>query len=145
MTTTATKSRKFHGLLNRKGMMQNKAALVGSASNGRTESSRELTDNEYDLLVLTLEKMPDSMQVKKPKLGEEADKQLAQLIRTGLYYFRQLGFLVKVGGYDYPRINDFCTTNTAAKKRLDKMTKAELVATITQVQMMYKKTLSSKK
>jgi hypothetical protein len=145
MTTTVSKNRQLYGLLSRKGMTEHKALLVGSASLGRTESSRELTENEFDLLVLTLDKMPDALQAKKPKTGEEANAQLSQLIRTALYYFRQLGFLTAQNGYDYPRINTFCTTKTAAKKRLDKMDKTQLTATITQLKMACKHTIYSKK
>lgn len=142
MTTTVSKNRQLHGLLSRKGMTEQKGLLVSSAANGRTESSRELTENEFDLLILTLEKMPDEQQDNKAKTG---DKQLAQLIRTALYYFRQLGYLTAGNGYDYARINTFCTTKMAAKKRLDKMDKSELTAAITQLKMMCKHTIYSKK
>ncbi|MBL7818456.1 MAG: hypothetical protein JNL70_25830 [Saprospiraceae bacterium] len=136
---------KLHALLNVKGVMAQKANLVSSASNGRTESSRELTENEFDLLILSLEKLPDSASTKKLKTTEEANAQLAQLIRTALYYFRQLGYVTGTNGFDYNRINTFCTTKTAAKKRLDKMDKTQLTATITQLKMLCKHTIYSKK
>jgi hypothetical protein len=131
----ANYNRQFHTLLTQTGLMQQKVQIIQSITNFRVVSSKDMTDHEGLMAIKWLQ----SQKVVNPPKNTEGSNN--SQIKMALAQFAQMGYVREGGLLDYHRINTFCQTNTAAKKRLDKMDKTELTATIKQLQIINKKTV----
>lgn len=112
-------NRRFHALLAQKGLQDQKADLVHSQSQGRTDSLRELSDIELAALVqnLAARQAQESTSLKRMRA------KVVAILCT-------LGYVTDQGKPDYPRINGWCSSRTAARKPLLEMTYEEVLASV---------------
>lgn len=120
----------LHGLLGALQLTSFKADIVASASNGRTESSKELYFTEAVSLIANLREK------KKAKFGPMRKKVIHQCCMMGM---------VDDGDRpDYVRINKFVKgigKRNPKKKELNQLNWKELIAVTTQVEAVYVKSL----
>lgn len=80
-----------------------------------------------------------------PRVVTDAEKKMRGSI---IFYLCKIGYTLKDGKADYPRINEFVVnigSNNPRKVILNYLYHDELVAVLTQVQQMYLKELSRQK
>jgi hypothetical protein len=123
----AQQNRKFYALLNELGLAEQKADICMSVSNGRTEKSSELNEEEVQSVLNMLEE-------------EKAAK--VKALRNRLIHRMCLLGYTKDGKPDYQRINYFLKARTGhrnpKKKNLNKLNATELHAVLVQVEAIYK-------
>ena len=136
-------NKRFHALLTATGLTEAKAQLVFTYSNGESSSSKDLNDEQAAAMLAWLEKQP-TIATNPQAESKRKPSENATLIRAAVSHFRHIGFVV-TDKPDWTRINEFCVQRSATKKRMDKMTKAELNALITQVKMVTKHTYTKVK
>lgn len=120
-------NRQLHLLLNRAGVMPNKADLVHSFTEGRTEHSSEMQEWEALNLINHLRTEDESAQRMRRKV-------LAICHTLGWYKRNEQNKLVEQDGrpvLDMERINNFCLTRGPFKKKLQKHTTKELTTLVT--------------
>ena len=123
----ATLNKRFHAALTANGLMEQKSNFISDATKGRTSSSKDLSDHEALTLIVLLE----GQNRKATPKTEPKNDELKTQVKSVCYWFYQIGFVNDKGKLDGMLITKFCTAKTAAKKRLDKMNKAELTALVT--------------
>jgi hypothetical protein len=97
----------LHALLAKKALTQQKTNLVESFSNGRTTSSRELTDGEARELCNWLQGQPTPSKVPAVVAGHQPDA-LQRQRRKIIAIAHNMGWKTKEGKADMPRINAWC-------------------------------------
>ena len=123
---------KMHVLLAQLEWIEHKAKLADISSNGRTESTKELTDDEFAAMLNHLE--------------ASEKKALDPSRRKILYYARELGMETPEGKADYPRINQFIQeigARNPKRRKLYQLHRSELNAVLSQVEAIYKKEVAS--
>ena len=121
-------NRRLHGLLKQLGLSDQKDNLIEGVTNGRSTSSKDLTDEEALTLI---------EQLTKRRVFKKQDK--AKQLAKAFALFRVMKFTTDAAKLDYDRINNFCLSKTAAKKELTNMDKAELTTLIYQLEKINKK------
>lgn len=123
---------RFHALLALCKKQAYKIDYVVDVSNGRTQSSKELTDQEMDQLIETLvSEWHQSLGKKKP----EEDKMRKKVISI----CHELGWhLPGTTQIDMNAVNRFCETHSYLKKRLNKYTLQELPKLVSQFEQVLK-------
>lgn len=124
-------NKQLHSLLALQGLMEQKAELVNTATDGRTSSSSDMTDTEAQKLIDAIK--PIGI-ITKTNM-DEAKK--TNTIRKCFSLFRLMGYY-KGEKPDYDRINQFCLHRSAAKKRLTDMDVKELSNLIYQLNRIVK-------
>ncbi len=118
--------KRLHVLLGQTKLMDQKPSLVSSFSNGRTESSRELTDVEAEDLINWL----DAQQ----RINDPGDRQRKLII----HYAHQMGYEREPGKIDMDRVNAWCIKFGQYHKPLNDHTLKELPYLVTQFEQVYK-------
>lgn len=138
-TVTAPMLKKLHAMLNNAGMMDHKRELVEYFSNGRTSSSRELTQAEAINLFA--------------HLGDKVSEQHQQKQSMDLMIKKMFALAWQMG-YDQPRNNEqehlepklrvrqnlqnwLYSKHSAVRKELRTLTYAELMTVLNQFERMY--------
>lgn len=116
--------RQLYALLNLTG--QSKEDMVAQATEGRTESAKEMTDAEYNLLLSMLAQQEDAR---------------VSVLRRVVHRMCLMGYTTEDNKPDYVRINEWMRTRTAAKCDLGKMTHSQMMATGTQVEAVWRSLL----
>ena len=112
--------KQLHTLLQQQNILHHKAEMVGGATNGRTESSRELTYTEAADLINQLQAMNPPLGGRgawKPKPGEHIRRKI-----IAIAYNMQWEVPNPKGGKpkaDIKRINDWCLLQQPKKKLND--------------------------
>lgn len=122
--------KKIHVLLNQKGLMEEKQALVYSFSDGRVTSTKELTCYEAKLLIVHL---------------GGSDKEREEKAKTELRTIYALAWRMEIiygdTADDYQmniaKLNMFCRKSGTVKKNITAMTLEELRKTHRQFEAMY--------
>ena len=128
---TTAQIKKIHTLLNQQGMLDEKRTLIHSISNGRTDSTKELTANEARQLISFL-------------LGSEDDTNKRQET-FGIIYSLAWKMDIIYGDTDedhqmnIAKLNVFCRERGTVKKNLTMQTLTELRRTRRQFEAMYSK------
>lgn len=131
-TITKPQIAKIHVLLNNNGMLDDKKQIVRTVSNGRTESSRELSFNEAMHLIKQLVEYD-------PKERQKA-LIFSLAYRAGIIY----GSTGEDKKMNAAKLNLFLKERGAVKKELHAMDFAELVKTHRQFEAIVKATVKSK-
>lgn len=145
MTTTIHKPidpqqlKQLHTLLQKQNLTHYKAEMVGGATAGRTESSRELHYNEAAELIKQLQAM-QPVQQWKPKPGEQQRRKIIAIAYN-------MGWEIPnpKGGKpiaDMKRINDWCIKFGFGKKKLNDYTTKELPTLVSVFEKVYKEFLN---
>jgi len=121
---------KIHVLLNQKGLIAEKRTIIHSVSNGRTESSKELTSNEAVYLISFL--------------SEDTDREKKITVFKAIYGIAwQMGIIYGDTDEDYQmnkaKLNVFCRERGTVKKNLSEQNLLEMRKTHRQFEAMFKK------
>jgi hypothetical protein len=104
-----------------------KDEMLYVASNGKGSSSKDLTFKEAFNLI--------------NKLSKDVNDGRNDMRRTILHYFHNLQWYAAPDQLDYERIDKWMVKYGKFGKKLNKLTKDELQKTVTQVKIMYRKSL----
>ena len=116
---------KFHAILAKKQLMQNKEDLVFGISNGRTSSSSALTYNEMNRLI--------------DHLNGNVDKDKADVMRKKiLYYAHLMDWHTEDKKIDWKRLNEWCKKYGHAHKYLNDYKLDELPLLVSQYEEVYR-------
>jgi len=135
MNLTQTQNKQLHALLTQTGMMGSKAMLVHAASNGRTESSRDLSIDEAKYLITYLNRLPNSEQQKAEKMRR---KILSMAHEMGWHHIQPDGHFV----IDMEHVNEWMKKYSYGHKPLNAYTSKELPKLVTQFEGVYKSFLN---
>ncbi len=125
---TTAQLKMIHTLLTKQGLSVNKQELVYSFSNGRTESSRELTLQEAKSFIQYL---------KDSDAGADIIKRIYHLgYLSGIIY----GDTPEDKAMNTAKLNIFCTTRGTVKKALHQQSIKELKRTVKQFESIVSKT-----
>lgn len=124
-------NKRLHALLNQLSLKDQKAELVSNATNGRTSSSSDMTDDEAQKLI---DSIKPTGEIQRKSMS---DAKKTNTIRKCFSLFRQLGYYTD-GKPDYDRINNFCLSRSGAKKKLTDMDAKELSNLIYQLNRIVK-------
>ncbi|GGH02882.1 hypothetical protein [Pedobacter zeae] len=111
---------------------ETKELMVSNYSDGRCTSTTELTYQEADHMIRTLN---DAIGYKKQKTPSDAMKNKI------LSFFHFMWYKKPDGKIDMPRVNAWCMQYGYAHKPLDDHTEEELPKLVSEVEQMYKKFL----
>lgn len=123
-----TQNRALHSLLSQLNLLDQKADLIEQYTDGRTRSSREMSEREAEALVSALK--------------QEKERQTKKSIAKAIHLLCLLGYVRGNGDPDYGRINTFIQnigSNNPHRKTLHYLNRKELNAVVTQIEAMYKK------
>lgn len=132
---TPTQIKRLHVLLHQTGNTKNKANMVFGFTEGRTEHSSEMTDEEAAELI-------DHLVKSGPSKKMDAANKMRRKIISQAY---EMGW-AKPGNWKgaIAAIDKFCTSEKGKfKKRLQEHSYSELVQLVTQFQQLYKKHLNA--
>lgn len=119
---TKPQLQKIHVLLNQMGLIDNKAELVYSFSNGRVTSTKELTMEEAGFFIRHLSNY-DPLEKMRSKVFALAYE--AKIIWGDSPADKKMNFI---------KLNNFLKERGAVKKDINKMAKPELIKTVNQFQ-----------
>lgn len=125
---TKENNSKLHGLLNSTNLLPQKASLILGFTAGRSESSKDMTEEEALSLIAYL----------KDKAKETTDTDLQNLRRKIISIAHQMyWYLPNTRKIDMVRINNWCTSYGKFKKELNAHSYNELVQLVTQFKVVY--------
>ncbi len=124
----------FNALIHRLGLVEHKATMVQGATNGRTQSSKELYSNEARELIMQLN-------LQQLKTDSNADKM--QPMRGKIMYYAHEMRWTKTNPTgktvaDGKRIDEWMLHFSYGKKKLNAYKYAELPKLVSQFQQVYK-------
>lgn len=122
LSTSSPKFRQLMCLFTQTKQIGYRHTACFNVSNGRTESTRDLTENEADLLIADLKKLLPLNKVAlrfTPKPGDKERKRIISIARDMQYDLNSDKEMMKL-------IDDFCLTRTKYKKKLMDLTEDEL-------------------
>ena len=124
----------FNALLHRLSLAHHKAAMVSGATNGRTESSKELYSNEARDLIKELNQQQLRTDINADKISKMCGKIM--------YYAHEMRWVkTNPAGKtvaDGKRIDEWMIKFSYLKKKLNSYKYAELPKLVSQFQMLYK-------
>ena len=128
---TAAQIKKIHVLLNERGLMEDKRGFIHQISDGRTQSTKELTANEARYLISFL-------------LGEEDQTEKMQATFRAIYFLAfKMDIIYGETDADYhmniAKLNMFCRQRGTVKKNLTEQNLIEMRKTHRQFEAMYSK------
>lgn len=126
-------NQQLHGLLTQAGLNEQKAALVSSYTQGRSESSKDLTNEEAKQMIGYLANVANVN-------GEAAQKMRRKIISMA---HEMHWHLIGTQKIDMDRLNGWCANFGFGKKVLNKYTYMELPKLVTQFTAIYKHYLSN--
>jgi hypothetical protein len=118
-------------LLTMRNLQGRRHAIVWDYSNGRTESSKELTDPEVLKIIHDLERGFSEL--------DRTDKMRKKIISQG----HEMGWEYPGGKIDIDRLNAWCVKFGYLHKALNKYAYAELPALVTQFEAVYNSFIES--
>lgn len=129
---TIAQNKTVHALLHSTGLMAQKANIIGGISFGRTESSKDLTDEEVNHLIEYLK-------------AQEKDNTAAQRMRRKIISMaHQLHWhLPGTQKIDMEHVNSWCTQYGYGHKKLNDYTYPELPKLVTQFKNVFSGILSN--
>lgn len=104
-----------------------KDEMLYLASNGKGTSSKDLSSWQADVLIA--------------KLSKDANDGRDKMRKSILHYFHNLQWYAAPDVLDYDRIDNWLLKYGKFGKKLNHLTKKELQKTVTQVKIMYNKSL----
>jgi hypothetical protein len=123
---------KIHVLLQQKGLLDEKKAMIYSISDGRTDSTKDITSNEARRLIAFL--LDENSEIKeKIKIAINAIWKIAW--EMGIIY----GKTEDDYNMNIAKMNMFCRQRGAVKKNFTEMTFPELQKVHRQFEAMYRK------
>ena len=128
-------NRRFYALLKEHGLQEEKANVALQATNGRSESSKDITDAEA---VVLFEKFGFTYNAYTPSVKKPVDDKKQRQMGKLFFTFRKAGFYNELDKPDYGRIDNFCLTKTACKVCIKDMTAENVTAIITQLELIIK-------
>jgi len=129
---TKEQIKKIHVLLQQKGLIEDKTTLIGAYSDGRTESTKELTLQEAQNLISFL-------------LAENAEVTIrcTKVFRAIYNLAWEMGIIYGETEDDYQmnraKLNMFCRQRGTVKKNISEMNLPEMQKTKRQFEAMYRK------
>jgi hypothetical protein len=126
-TLTTAQNKRLHSLLTQCDLMEVKAELISSYTNGRTTHSSELLNLEYHHLVQYLTQHHNKSNTMRRKC-------------IAMAY--QMKWTLADGSCDYARLDDWCVKYGQFHQPLQKHSHTELTALVTQLQRVYKTFIS---
>ena len=124
-------NKRLHAIITKNGLVEQKSDLINGVTQGRSTSSKDLTDTEALNLIEKLEaQYPLSKAIAKID-----NKQL----NKAFFLFRKIGFTTLSDKLDYTRIDAFCLAKSKAKKKLTDMDSKELTDLIYKLDAIIKK------
>lgn len=129
---TTAQIKKIYVLLQQKGLMDEKETMINSVSDGRTQSTKELTCNEAKRLISFL--LDENAEIKR-KMEKHVDAIWDLAWEMGIIYGKtQDDFEMNIA-----KLNKFCRQRGAVKKNFTAMTLPELQKIHRQFEAMYRK------
>lgn len=135
--------KKLHALLTKLGFMDEKALMVRHYTEGRTTSSREMYYSEAMAMIASMEEQMDN----------ESRSKRERIVRKMLYYGYQLGWGrprtsqdhgIKASTLCYRAIESWAKSDRCAvSKSLRDMTAEELAKALSQLQIIYRKSIQT--
>lgn len=129
----------IHAALHRLGLLHQKANMVAGYTNERTESSKEMTQEEADAMLADLNKN----QRKQVENNTDKDKMIRKIIAMA----REMGTVYRekvvdpqkglVEKSNYTKLNKWMKDNSYLKKPLNKYSYQELPKLVSQFQAVY--------
>lgn len=140
------KMKEFHALLNSTQQMPYKADIIMGATNGRTSSAKEMTDDEAETAVRYLKKIKmQQYAAKQPKMSEEDKQAYGEKCRNTrnkiLAHAHNLGWEKQGGKVDYDRLNNWLTNKYGGE--LNKLSLEKLISAATALEQMRKKAITN--
>jgi hypothetical protein len=129
---TPAQLKKIHVLLNQMGRMEYKSDMVHSLTDGRATSTKDLTTNEAKAFIGYLAQFDGNDKMRK--------KVIALAYETEIIY----GQTAEDKLMNYAKLDQFLITRGAVKKKLNLLTRDELVKVCSQMEAMLKNTKQSK-
>lgn len=144
---TKDKIIQFNTLIHKLKLTHHKAEMIGGATNGRTESSKELYTHEAAELIQQLQAMATPSPSKggeqartwQPKAGEQQRRKIIAIAHNMGWYLPPSGGLR--GAVDMNRINQWCIKFGFGHKKLNDYTAAELPKLVSIFESVYKQFL----
>lgn len=130
-------NRHLHAELNRTGLLEQKANLISGITNGRTESSREMTNLEANELIRWLKTQPNAKPV---------DPRCEKMRRKIISLAWQMNWTTKTNGQvkaDIKRLNAWCEKSSYLHKPLNDYQYAELPKLVSQFEAVYESYLQA--
>ena len=132
MESTRNQRRIIHAILAKKGLLEDKEALIGTFTEGRTETSTELSEEEAALLIDMLNKnyVPSLEDLRKDKMARKIiamSREINWVTRKNVVTAK--GIEVKS---DYTALDNWMTKYSYLKKVLREYTYEELPKLVTQ-------------
>lgn len=132
----------LHGLLNKTGLMADKASIVSGITKGRSESSKELSFDEARLMITWLKQQPIPLRQAQGGILRQAQYDSANLMRRKIISMaHEIGWHNLVNGkwqIDMRSLNNWCLQHSYLKKELNKYTTDELPKLVSQFERVYK-------
>lgn len=137
------KIRQFNAILTRLRLQDMKPELIFEASNGRTNSTKELNNDELNDLIDHLNSMQQSLQ-KDETVKKSIERQQADRMRKKILHYCHLMFWYIPGTQelDFNAIDQFCSDRGYLHKKLNKYSYQELPTLVSQFEQVYKHFLS---
>lgn len=136
MTRSKSQNRQIHGLLSRLGLKDNKEVLALDFSNGRTDKTSELTYQEAERLILSLQTAA--------RTGKTVTHEIPTSFSPGnnmrrkiFWHFRKCGFVNESGNVDVKAVNDWVERYGYLNKPLMNYTAQELPRLVSQSEAVY--------
>ena len=124
---TPQRNAQLHKLLTDTNLMSQKASLILGHTDGRTESSKEMTDFEANELIKYLRSLTTNT-------TDAANKMRRKIIAM----CHRIQWTRANGGVDMVRLNNWCLTKSYLKKNLNDYTYNELPKLVSEFQQVYK-------
>jgi hypothetical protein len=140
MTITPAQNRRLHQLINSLGIASIKSELINDASNGRTNSSKELSNQEATYLIKHLESKQPVVKQKKDDPADRMRKKILSVCHQ-LHWHKGTDENGKAK-LDWKRINDWCIKYSPEHKTLNEHTIPELTKLVTQFESVLKHQLN---
>lgn len=146
---TAKQNRHLHALIQELALSFDKADLVSQYTQGRTDHSSEMSFIEAENLISYLKvksyqaqgqlKPAREVELKEKKAFCPASDKMRKKI---IFLAHQLYWHNEAGKIDLARIDNWCEKSSPHKKKLNELSRVELVDTVNAFEAMYKKYLS---
>lgn len=124
---TTQQNKMLHGLLNKTGLMADKANIINGITKGRTESSKDLSFDEARLMINWLQSQDNTI--------DGAVKMRRKIISMAHEMHWHLPYTQRV---DMLRLNGWCEKFGYLHKKLNDYTYKELPTLVTQFTAVYK-------
>lgn len=136
MKRTLEQNKQMHALFHKLGITEMKSSLALEYSDGRTESTSDLTYDEADMLIKNLEVASRTGKTVNDKDGISF-RPGNKMRRKIFFYFRKSGYLTKSGNVDVRAVENWVLHYGYLKKDLMQYTPQELPKLVSQAEAVY--------